>query len=176
METIFKKKDLSITSKKWYVIVSRKLHYKKAASALEKLGLSFYLPLQRQLHYWSDRNKWVEVPIFNPYIFLFSDELERKNIFNSYNSFHFLSHNGKLVTVKEEEVEKVKLICKYSANIKVEQAPIRKGDLVEIIGGPLSGMNGYTFQENGKHRFLVQIFSLGQFASVDIDTNWLKVC
>src|SRR5450432_1488912 len=110
--------DLSKTQSKWYVIVAKTIHYKKASAILEKLGFSFYLPLQRQLHYWSDRKKWVDVPILSPYIFLFTNEPERKLLFQICNFFHFLNFERKLATVMEEEIEKVKLLCNYSANMK----------------------------------------------------------
>jgi len=168
--------ELPKEQRKWYVIVTKTIHYKKAAAILEKLGFSFYLPTQRQLHYWSDRKKWVDVPILTPYIFLLTNEMERKVIFQSCNFFHFLNWGGKPATAKDDEIENVKLLCNYSSNIKIEPHSIKKGDFVEVISGPLSGMNGYTLQENGKHRFLVQIRSLGQFASVDIDSSWLRIC
>ena len=167
--------SLSSSQKKWYVIVSRMRHYRKASAILEKLGFSFYLPIQRQLHYWSDRKKWIDVPILSPYIFLFSNELERRKLFQSSNSFHFLNNDGSLATAREEEIEKVKMLCNYSSEIKVEKDPIKRGDPVNVNGGPLCGMNGYALQENGKHRFLVKILSLGQFVSVDIDSNWLSL-
>jgi transcription antitermination factor NusG len=166
---------LAATHKKWYVVVSRMRNYKKAAKILEKSGVSFYLPIQRQLHYWSDRKKWVDVPILNPYIFLFANEKERTVIFQTCNLFRFLISGGNPATAREDEVEKVRLLCNYSTNLKVEKNPIKKGDLVDVIGGPLSGLKGYTLQENGKHRFLVNILSLGQFVSVDIDSRWLSV-
>lgn len=161
---------------KWFVIVSRSAHYKKAADTLKKLQLTYYLPLQRQLHYWSDRKKWVNVPILSPYIFLFTNDSGRKLIFQSCNFLSFLSCNGQPVTVKPEEVDKVKFLCDHSSNMKMEQVPVRKGDRVEVIKGPLLGLSGYAVQENGKHRFLVQILGLGQFASVDVDGAWLRVC
>lgn len=167
--------DNSFTQKNWYVIVAKTIHYKKASAILEKLGFSFYLPLQRQLHYWSDRKKWVDVPILAPYIFLFTNDLDRKIIFQSCNFFHFLACGGKPATVNEDEVEKVKMLCGYSSNLKMEQPGILKGDRVEVTSGPLCGMNGYALQENGRNRFLVQIAGLGQFASVEIDSNWLKI-
>lgn len=162
--------------KKWHVIVSHTIHYKKAAATLEKLGLSFYLPLQRQLHKWSDRKKWVNVPIFSPYIFLFTNNTERKLLFQSCNFFSFLSCEGNPVTVKLEEVEKVKFLCDYSSDMKMEQSSAKKGDKVEVIKGPFLGMTGYALQEHGKHRFMVLLTGLGQFASVDVESSWLRVC
>ncbi|MBD0258343.1 MAG: hypothetical protein ICV83_21725 [Cytophagales bacterium] len=141
-----------------------------------KFRFSFYLPLQRQLHDWSDRKKWINVPILSPYIFLFTNDTERKLIFQSCNFFRFLSSEGEPVTIRQEEVDKVKLLCNHSSNLKMEPRPVRKGDTVEVIKGPLLGMTGYAVQENGKHRFGVHILSLGQFVSVDVDTTWLRVC
>jgi transcriptional antiterminator RfaH len=163
-------------SKKWYVVVTNSIHYKKIPAILEKLGCPFYLPVQRQLHYWSDRKRWVNVPVLSPYLFLFTNESERKIIFESTHFFHFLKIGGKLATTTEEEIEKVKLFCNYSTNIKIEPCLFKKGDLVEVTNGPLSGMKGYTLQENGKNRFLVHITSLGQFASVEIDSSLLSAC
>ncbi|MEO8148098.1 MAG: UpxY family transcription antiterminator [Bacteroidia bacterium] len=161
-------------SKKWYVIVAKAIHYKKAAAILEKLGFSFYLPIQRQLHYWSDRKKWIDVPILNPYIFLFTNEVERKVLFESCNFFHFLSFEGKLTTIIEEEIDKVKLLCNSSSKVKIENHAIKKGDRVEIIDGPFLGMKGFALQENGKYRFLVEVLNMGHFASVEIDSNWIR--
>jgi len=162
--------------KQWYVIVYKTMHYTRAANILERLGFSFYLPIQRQLHYWSDRKRWVDVPILNPYIFLFANKTERNLIFQSCSCFHFLTSDSKLAIAKEEEVEKIKMLCNYTAPIKMEACSIKKGDLVKVTGGPLSGMQGYALQENGKHRLLIRILSLGQFASVDIDSSWLSTC
>jgi transcription antitermination factor NusG len=153
------------------------MHYKKAGALLGKLGYSYYLPIQRQLHYWSDRKKWVDVPIFNPYIFLFTSDQNRRLLFQNSSFFHFLTCEGRLAIAKEEEVEQIKLLCNYSSAIKMEQAPlVKKGDLVEVINGPFSGMQGYASEQNGKHRVFLNIASLGQFASVEIESSLLRVC
>src|SRR5436189_753948 len=103
--------------KKWYVIVASTIHYKKAIAILEKLGFSFYLPLQRQLRYWSDRKKWVDVPILNPYIFLHTNEQERNNLFQSGDFFRYLHYQKKPAIVQQEEVERVKLLCNHTLNL-----------------------------------------------------------
>ncbi|HMH20134.1 MAG TPA: UpxY family transcription antiterminator [Puia sp.] len=160
---------------KWHVAIAKSSYYRKAAALLDRLNVRFYVPIQRQLHYWSDRKKWVDVPILSPYIFLFISESERKDLFQSCNFLHFMNRNGKLATVNEDEIEKVKLLCDHSSDLRLEQSGVKKGDSVMIVAGPLSGMNGHALQENGKHRFLIQIASLGQFASVEVDRTWLKL-
>lgn len=166
---------LAVTSK-WHIAVVKTIPYRRSASILRKLGYSFYLPLQKQLHYWSDRKRWVDVPIMSPYIFLFTSEYERKLLFDTCNFFRFLRTEGRLATAGESEIEKIKLLCDQTKNFRIESSPIRKGEMVTIIHGPLTGMQGYAVQENGKHRFLVHIPSLEKFASVDIDCGSLRSC
>ncbi len=166
----------SLIQKKWHVVVTKNNQYKNAAALFEKLGYCYYLPLQKQLHYWSDRKKWINVPIFSPYIFLLTNEEERKLLFQSCNFLYFLHSGGKLAIAREEEIDNVRLLCNYSYNVKMEGPIAIKGDLVEVLNGPFSGMKGYVSQENGKNRLLIQILSLGQFASVDIESSWVKVC
>lgn len=160
---------------KWHVAISKSSYYRKAVSVLERLNVSSYVPIQRQLRHWSDRKKWVDVYILSPYIFLFISESERNDLFQCCHFLHFMNRDGKLATVNEMEIEKVKLLCHHSSDMRLEQSGVKKGDLVEIVTGPLSGMSGHALHENGKHRFLVQITSLGQFASVDIDRSWLRL-
>jgi len=167
--------DTTALENKWYVVVAKTNYYKRMVALFEKLGVSYYLPVQRQLHYWSDRKKWINVYVLSPYLFLFTNELDRKLVFQSSGVLNFLKRDGKLTTVKEEEVEKIRLLCDYSSDLKIENDPVREGDLVEIIHGPFSGMKGYALHQNGRHRFLVRISGLGQFASVEIDSNCLKL-
>jgi transcriptional antiterminator RfaH len=163
-------------SGKWHVVVTKTNQYKNSAAILEKLGFPYYLPLQKQLHYWSDRKRWIQVPILSPYIFLFTNESDKKRLFQCSHHFHFLFFGGKPSIAKEEEIERIRLLCDYAVNIKMEGLPPKKGDIVEIVTGPFSGLKGYATQEKGKNRLLIHILSLGQFASVDMDSSWLKVC
>ncbi len=160
--------------KNWYVVVVRSIPYKTATSVLQKLGYTFYLPLQKQLRYWSDRKRWIEVPVLSPYIFIFTSEKDRKLLFETCNFFRFLKSDGKLAVAREEEIEKVKMLCNYAVDIKIEPCHVSEGDKVTIIQGPLAGLCGYAISENGKNRFLIRIKSLGKFASVEIDRNFLK--
>ena len=161
--------------KKWYVVVVKKITYSKAQELLQKMGYLFYMPFQKQLHYWSDRKKWIDVPILRPYIFLFSNLHDRKLLHENSDAFYFLRTAGRLATSSESEIEHLRMLCNYQHSVSIQPRPVRKGDRVEIISGPLSGMQGYTFQESGKQRFQIQIESLGQFASIEIESSRLKV-
>ena len=47
-------------SKRWYVALVRMHHEKKVAERLNKMGIENFVPVQQELHQWSDRRKMVE--------------------------------------------------------------------------------------------------------------------
>ena len=47
-------------SKRWYVALVRMHHEKKVAERLDKIGIENFVPVQQEIHQWSDRRKMVE--------------------------------------------------------------------------------------------------------------------
>ena len=47
-------------SKRWYVAMVRMHHEKKVAERLDKMGIENFVPVQQEIHQWSDRRKKVE--------------------------------------------------------------------------------------------------------------------
>ena len=44
-------------SKRWYVALVRMHHEKKVAERLDKMGIENFVPVQQEVHQWSDRRK-----------------------------------------------------------------------------------------------------------------------
>ena len=44
-------------SKRWYVALVRMHHEKKVAERLDKIGIENFVPVQQEIHQWSDRRK-----------------------------------------------------------------------------------------------------------------------
>ena len=57
-------------TEKWIAAYTKPRHEKVAYDQLINKGFSAYLPLLRQKRKWSDRKKWVEIPLFKSYIFV----------------------------------------------------------------------------------------------------------
>ena len=47
-------------SKRWYVALVRMHHEKKVSEYLDKMGIENFIPLQQEMHQWSDRRKLIE--------------------------------------------------------------------------------------------------------------------
>ena len=52
----------------WIAVRSKPRAEKVALKQLEKKGMQAYLPLVRQKRKWSDRMKWVELPLLPGYL------------------------------------------------------------------------------------------------------------
>ena len=57
-------------SKRWYVALVRMHHEKKVAERLDKMGIENFVPVQQEVHQWSDRRKVVE-SVLLPMMFLY---------------------------------------------------------------------------------------------------------
>src|SRR6202041_3900613 len=55
---------------RWYAAYTRANHEKCAAEQLEQRVIEHFLPLYETVHYWKDRRKRMELPLFPGYIFV----------------------------------------------------------------------------------------------------------
>ena len=67
-------------SKRWYVALVRMHHEKKVAERLGKMGIENFVPVQQEIHQWSDRRKVVESVLLPMMVFVHADPKERKEV------------------------------------------------------------------------------------------------
>ena len=56
-------------NKQWIAVRSKPRAEKVAFEQLVKKSIETYLPLVKKRRKWSDRKKWVELPLFSSYLF-----------------------------------------------------------------------------------------------------------
>lgn len=64
-------------SKRWYVALVRMHHEKKVSEYLDKMGIENFIPLQQEMHQWSDRRKLIESVLLPMMVFVHADPKER---------------------------------------------------------------------------------------------------
>ena len=67
-------------SKRWYVAMVRMHHEKKVAERLDKMGIENFVPVQQEIHQWSDRRKKVEAVLLPMMVFVHVDPKERMEV------------------------------------------------------------------------------------------------
>lgn len=66
--------------KRWLVALVRISHEKKTSERLSKMGIENFLPVQQEVHQWSDRRKVVERVLLPMMIFVHVDMYEQKEV------------------------------------------------------------------------------------------------
>ena len=87
------------TTQQWYALYTKSRAEKKVAGELNKLGITNYLPIKRELRQWSDRKKWVEVPAISSYIFICIPKERYNDVFQVNGIVAYVSYKGKAVTI-----------------------------------------------------------------------------
>jgi transcriptional antiterminator RfaH len=157
-------------AKRWYVLVCRRNWEKKIATSLTENGFTVYLPLKKVLRTWSDRKKWLKEALIPSYLFLYSADEVRKEVFFVDGIKSFLMNHGKLAVVREREIDLLKEFEKFGSLLRTEALDYRSGKEVIIKSGPFKGLNGTLKEKHGKSRFLVHLENFN--CSVEIDVNF----
>jgi hypothetical protein len=154
---------------RWWVLHTRPRAEKALARSLLGRNLRFFLPLYQKQLRSGGRCFNSYHPLFSGYIFLHGD---------SHDRLHALETNlvAQVLQVENQrqihrDLTRVHDLMIMGACLSPEQR-LQPGMLVEIVHGPLMGMQGKIVTRHNKMRFLVEIQFLQQGVSVDIE-GWM---
>ena len=162
------------TQYQWYALYTKARAEKKVYEELRQKGIEAYLPLRRELRQWSDRKKWVEMPIISSYIFIRIQMSEYRRVFESKGIVAYVSHNGKAVVIPDHEIEAMKRTVASNLSFNVEASTIRKGQIITIASGPLKGISGEVLEIQGAKKFYIRISHIGYTLVVTLDDEAIK--
>jgi transcription antitermination factor NusG len=153
----------------WHAIHVRSQHEKLVSGRLEAAGIEYFSPTYQSLRTWSDRRKWIELPLYPGYVFARFAPSERGEVVRIPGSLHILGG------IQEHEIEAVRRLVE--SQLPVAPYPclqFRPGDQVMVERGPLKGIVGTVVEHRSKTFVVVQIEMLGRATAAQIDPAWLK--
>jgi transcription antitermination factor NusG len=153
---------------KWHVLYVKPRSEKKVGQRLTDLGFETCVPTQKQLRRWSDRKKFVDVVLFNNYVFVATDPKRRNEVFKVAHIFKYIHFDGKIATLTDKEVAMVKRLARLVAPVEITYDGFRVGETVEVLTGPLAGYCGAVTAVNGSSRLQLALPSLQCFAQVEV--------
>lgn len=160
----------------WHAIYTRSRAEKKLYKELCSRGIECYLPLQKELRQWSDRSKWVEEPLLRSYLFVKVSEREYYDVINSSFAVKYVTFGGKAVPIPEEQIEALRIFLEdENRKVDLSQDNLEKGESVEVVAGPLKGIQGEIIQIRGKNRIVIRFDSLGTCVHTDISLDQIKL-
>ena len=162
--------------KVWKVVYVASRQEKKVALQLERAGIEFFLPLYKKLSQWSDRKKWVEIPLFNGYIFVRPTLLQRDKVLQQQGALAYVTYNGGDAEVKDKDIDSIHTVLSsgYSLETLNTQDDFTAGEQVIVTEGPLIGQLVDVIRQNNKEHYLVSFDTLGQSIKVELPYQVLQ--
>lgn len=152
----------------WYAIRVKSRSEKKVFAELLELGIEAYLPLQRKLRQWSDRKKWVEMPLISGYVFVYISRKEYETVLRIYNVVCYVYFEGKAAIIRDEDINLLKrMLGQVEVELEITVEELKPGQMVEIVTGPLIGVVGELIDFKGKNKVALRIPPLGYTVLVE---------
>jgi len=156
----------------WYAVYIKSRAEKKADEDLQLRNIEAFLPLHRKLRQWSDRKKWVEMPLIPGYLFVRIRHSEHEAVLQCNHIVSFVRFEGKAAIIPEKQIDYLKLMLKQNvAEVEITSKNFEPGQLIEIVAGPLIGLQGRLISINGKNKLAIELEQLGYSALIEISAN-----
>ena len=103
-------------SKRWYVALVRMHHEKKVSEYLNKVGIENFVPVQKEIHQWSDRRKLVESVLLPMMVFVHADPRERMEVLNFTTVSRYMVMRGESspAVIPDEQMARFRFMLDYS--------------------------------------------------------------
>jgi len=165
-----------LIKRQWYAVYIRSRAEKKVYEDLQFQGIGAFLPLQRKLRKWSDRKKWVEMPLIPGYCFVHVTRKEYDQVLYNNNVVCYVTFEGKAAVIRDDQIDFLKRMLRMTdKEVEVSHETFVPGQKVEVIAGPLIGMRGELVETRGKHRFILRIEQIETVFSVEIPAGDLTL-
>jgi len=154
----------------WFAVQTRPRHEKKVNSELREKGIHSFLPLHRERRRWSDRNQWVELPMFSQYLFVRvpGTEDSRIRVLQTSGVVQFVGASVKGTPIPDEQIEGLLAIVSH----RVPTAPqefLRVGQRVRIRGGALEGIEGIVSVIRNEKSLVVSVDLIQKSVAIRIE-------
>jgi transcriptional antiterminator RfaH len=159
----------SLDTASWWVLHTRPRAEKSLARRFLARNLSFFLPLYQ--HQWRSRGRLfrAHMPLFPGYIFLRGDAEAR---------LHALETNQVVRTLAVPDLAQLQadLARVYrmmqAGMLLAPEEQLQPGAPVEIVAGPLAGLQGKIIRRGKQLRFFVEVHLLQRGVSLEIE-GWM---
>ena len=160
--------------KRWYALYTKSRAEKQVSEQLKRAGIDVYLPLRKVLKQWSDREKWVEEPLFRSYTFIHIAESEYYNALNIPGAVRYITFEGKAVPIPAQQIEAIRQFVDTGQELPDVDLQLEPGSLVNIIAGPMKGIDGELIEIMGKKKVKIEIDGLGQYVCLELPASHIR--
>lgn len=155
---------------RWYALRTKSRHEKLVRDQLDKQGIEPLLPTVKRLSQWKDRKKEVEVPLFSGYCFVRFTPETRLPVQKVSGVVEIVGSGRRPEPIADAEIEALKTLM--ASVLPYDPHPyLHEGMQVEVVRGPLQGVQGILLRKEKRHRLVIGVRLIQQAAAVEIDVR-----
>ncbi|UCJ09083.1 UpxY family transcription antiterminator [Chitinophaga pendula] len=146
----------------------------KVVQRLTKQKVELLFPLVRKLSQWSDRRKYIDVPLFPSYVFVKVHNLkEYYDIQDTDGVLSYVRFGKEIASVNEQIINSLRIVMHQGEDIKVLTEHFSPSDTLQILEGPLKGLTCEVVKHNGTKNVLVRVNILNRVVLAHVPIPYL---
>lgn len=160
----------------WHAVFTASRAEKKVRDRLTEEGIECFLPVQTVIRQWTYRKSRVVVPVIAGMIFVRVSRQERVKVLQTKGVVLFLRLRGGKgpAVIPDKQMKEFRFLLDFSEEaIEMVNEDIEEGDLIQVVKGPLKGLEGELVMFRGITKIAVRIDMLG-CALVDIPASFVE--
>lgn len=160
----------------WHAVFTASRAEKKVRERLEEEGVECFLPVQTVVRQWTYRKSRVVVPVIAGMIFVRVMKQEQVKVLETKGVVSFLRLRGGKgpAVIPDRQMKEFRFLLDFSEEaVEVINEEIEVGDLIQVVKGPLKGLEGELVRFRGMTKVAVRIEMLG-CAMVDIPASFVE--
>ena len=167
---------MSESVKFWHAVFTASRAEKKVRDRLGEQGIECFLPVQTVVRQWTYRKARVVVPVIAGMVFVRATRQEQVKVLQTKGVVAFLRLRGGVgpAVIPDRQMEAFRFLLDFSEEaVEMINEEVEVGDLVQVVKGPLKGMEGELVKFKGETKVVVRIDMLG-CASVNIPASFVQ--
>jgi transcription antitermination factor NusG len=159
---------------KWFAVYTRLNHEKKVEESLKEKNIEVFLPKKKTIRKWSDRAKWIEEPLFRPYVFVNVSHKEYYKVLQTPSVISYICFDGKAAPINDKEIMFIKALVNEPVAYEVINANYMLSQKVIVTAGPFKDFIGVVIKEKDKTKFVVRIEQVNYLISLEINSQFIE--
>lgn len=154
----------------WFAVQTRPRHEKKVSLGLTEKGIHCFLPLQREKRHWSDRQQWVELPLFSQYVFVriaHTTEV-RVRVLRTSGVLRFAGATSYGTAIPDEQIDSLKSVVRHRIPL-ARYDFLKVGEKVRVRGGALDGIVGVLSAVKNDRTLVLSVDLIQKSVAIRID-------
>lgn len=161
---------VALECESWYAVQTRARHEKIVEQRLLERGVTTFLPVVTEVHRWSDRNKTVQVPLFNCYMFakFAPTTADRLRVLRAEGVLGLVGARYEGTPIPDEQIDAVRTLVEE----RTPWAPhpfLKIGQRVRVRGGALDNLEGILVSRNGSRALVISVDAIQRSLAVSVE-------